>query len=89
MQDIARLVLAQSVTPVGAGLLVGAATAAGASALLLTTSAAETIGQIVHVLDPVAYVASLLVIITACLAAASIPAMRAARLDPASTLRQD
>ena len=39
--------------------------------------------------DPVAYVASLLVIVAACLLAAWIPAARAARLDPMRTLRQE
>jgi MacB-like periplasmic core domain len=37
----------------------------------------------------VVYVASVLVIITACLLATSVPALRAARLDPIATLRQD
>jgi ABC-type lipoprotein release transport system permease subunit len=46
-------------------------------------------GEIVHVLDPVAYAVSLLVIIAACLVAASIPATRAAHLDPVWTLRQE
>ena len=57
--------------------------------MLLATPAAATIGEIVHVLDPVAYAVSLLVIVAACLAAASIPATRAARLDPTRTLRQE
>jgi ABC-type antimicrobial peptide transport system permease subunit len=61
----------------------------GLAALLLATSAADTIGQIVHVADPVAYAVSLLVIIAACLVAASIPATRAARLDPTQALRQE
>ena len=61
---------------------------ATASGLLLATLG-RSIGQIVRVLDPVAYGTSLLVILTACLAAASIPATRAARLDPTRTLRQD
>jgi ABC-type lipoprotein release transport system permease subunit len=43
----------------------------------------------IHVLDPVAYGTSLLIIMAACLAAASIPAMRASRLEPARTLRQE
>jgi ABC-type lipoprotein release transport system permease subunit len=47
------------------------------------------IGQIVHVLDPVAYAVSLLTIVGACLMAASIPAARAARLDPTQALRQE
>ena len=88
-QSIARLVLSQSIRPVGAGLFVGAGSAAGLAALLLATPAAASIGEIVHVLDPAAYAVSVLVIVAACLVAASIPAARAARLDPARTLRQE
>ena len=87
--DVTRLVLSQSARPVVAGLLLGGGAAAGLSVLLLATPGAALIGQIVHVLDPVAYGTSLLLIMTACLAAASIPASRAARLDPTRTLRQD
>jgi ABC-type lipoprotein release transport system permease subunit len=57
--------------------------------LLLATPAAAPIGQIVHVLDPVAYAVRLLTISAACLVAASSPASRAARLDPTQTLRQE
>ena len=42
-----------------------------------------------HVTDPVAYAASLIVIVAACLVAAWIPATRAARVDPMQTLRQE
>jgi predicted permease len=87
-RDVVRLVLAQSIRPVGAGLLAGGASAAALSALLLATPAA-IFSQLVRVLDPVAYCASLILIMTACVAAASIPAARAARLDPARTLRQE
>ena len=85
---VTRLILSQSIRPVGFGLVVGTALAAALAKLLLATAGAATVGHIVHVLDPVAYGTSLLVIIAACLAAASIPAMRAARLNPAVTLRQ-
>ena len=88
-RDVARLVLSQSIRPVGFGLFIGAGSAAGLAALLLATPAAATIGEIVHVLDPVAYAVSLLIIVAACLAAASIPATRAARLDPTRALRQE
>jgi ABC-type antimicrobial peptide transport system permease subunit len=44
---------------------------------------------VIDVLDPVAYGASLLVIITACVLAAAVPALRAARIDPIATLRKD
>ncbi len=87
--DVTRLVLSQSIRPVGVGLGLGGGSAAGLSALLLATPAAAPIGAIVHVLDPIAYAASLLTITAACVAAGSIPAARAARLDPAGTLRQD
>ena len=73
----------------GVGLAIGSAAAAGLSALLLSTSAAAIIGQVVHANDPIAYGTSLLVILTACLVAAAIPASRAAHLDPTQTLRQD
>ena len=88
-QDVTRLVLWQSIRPVGLGLVLGGGAAAGMAALLLATPAAAGIGEIVHVADPVAYAVSLSIIITACLAAASIPATRAARLDPMQTLRQE
>ena len=54
-RDVTRLVLSQSIRPVGVGLFIGGGSAAGLAALLLATPAAATIGQIVHVLDPVAY----------------------------------
>jgi predicted permease len=88
-QDVTRFVLSQSVRPVGVGLLIGGGSAAGLAKLLLATPAAATIGEIVHVLDPLAYAVSLLAVIAACLVAASIPATRAARLDPTRTLRQE
>jgi ABC-type antimicrobial peptide transport system permease subunit len=86
---VARLVVSQSIPPVGVGLLVGGAAAAALSALLLATPRAAVIGEIVHVLDPVAYGLSLLVIIAACLVAAAVPATRAGRLDPTQALRQE
>jgi predicted permease len=88
-QDVTRLVLSQSIRPVGFGLLIGGGSAAGLAALLLATPAAAGIGEIVHVFDPVAYSVSLLIVIAACLVAASIPATRAARLDPTRTLREE
>jgi predicted permease len=88
-RDVTGLVLWQAIRPVGFGLVAGGGSAAALAALLLATPAAGTIGQIVHALDPLAYAASLLIIVVACLAAAAIPAARAARLDPTRTLRQD
>ena len=88
-KNIAVLVLWQSVRPVGFGLLAGGGLAAGLATVLMATPAALEVGNIVRVLDPMAYAASLLVIVTACVLAASVPALRAARVDPIATLRND
>jgi predicted permease len=88
-RNVRRFVLLQSIRPVAVGLVIGGGSAAGIAALLRASPLAEGIGEVVHVFDPVAYAASLLIIIAACLGAASIPATRAARLDPSRTLRQE
>jgi predicted lysophospholipase L1 biosynthesis ABC-type transport system permease subunit len=88
-RSIAALVLSQSARPVGIGLLVGASLTAALGAALLATPAAEMIGSTVRLFDPVAYAASLLCIIAACACAALIPALRAGRIDPIGSLRQD
>ena len=89
MLDVAKLIVWQSIRPVGLGLLIGGGLAALMAALLLSTPAAAGIGEIVHVLDPVAYAGGVFIIIAACMMATSIPAARAARLDPTVTLRQE
>jgi ABC-type lipoprotein release transport system permease subunit len=63
--------------------------AAALAIALLSMPGAGAIGDIVHVLDPVAYAGSVVFIIAACLLAAWIPASRAARIDPMLTLRQE
>jgi predicted permease len=88
-RDVTQLVVSQSIVPVGVGLFIGASAAAGLAALLLASPAAAGIGDLVHVLDPAAYAVSLLIIVAACLAAASVPATRAAHLNPALTFRQE
>jgi predicted permease len=87
--NVGRLVLVQSVRPVGFGVLAGSAMAMGLAIMLMSTPAAEQIGAIVHVFDPVAYAASLACIVSACVVAALIPALRAARIDPMAALRQE
>jgi predicted permease len=87
-QSIGVLVLLQSAIPVGIGAIVGATLTAGIGAALLATPAAEMIGSIVRLFDPVAYAASLICIVSACACAAVIPALRAARIDPVGALRQ-
>jgi predicted permease len=86
---VVRLVLSQSLRPVAIGLAVGGSLAVAVAIVLISTSAAAEIGDTVDVLDPVAYVASTAIIATACLLAVSVPAMRAARMDPIATLRKD
>jgi ABC-type lipoprotein release transport system permease subunit len=83
------MILVQTTRPVAYGLLAGAGLAASLATILLATPAGATIAQIVHLTDPIAYGASLILIVTACLLAAWIPATRAARLDPMQTLRQE
>jgi hypothetical protein len=88
-RQVTQLILSQTARPVLYGLLAGAGLAATLATALIATPAVALITKIVHVTDPVAYAASLIVIITACLAAAWIPATRAARVDPMQTLRQE
>lgn len=86
---IVRLVVVQSLRPVALGLLAGTAMAAGLASVLMATPAASQIGAVVHVFDPVAYGAGIVLIAVACLLASSLPAWRAAKLNPIGTLRQD
>ena len=88
-RGIAALVLSQSARPVGIGLLLGSTLMAGLGGALLATPAAELIGSTVRLFDPIAYVAGLFCIVTACACAAMIPALRAARINPIAALRQD
>ena len=87
--SVAALVLRQSARPVGVGMALGAGLTAALAGVLLATPAAEQIGSTVHLLDPVAYAASLLCSVAACTCAALIPALRAGRIDPIGALRQD
>jgi predicted permease len=87
-RSVAGLVLSQSLRPVGIGLVAGGSLAAALAIALMATSAASPYG-VVRILDPVAYGASMLVIVTACVLAASVPALRAARIDPIAALRKD
>ena len=87
-QSIAALVLSQSARPVGFGLVAGGGLAAGLAIVLMSTLGSE-IGNTVRVFDPMAYAASLLVIVIACALGASVPALRAGRVDPIATLRND
>jgi TonB family protein len=54
----------------------------------MAMSGAET-GRVIHVLIPVAYTLSLLVIVVSRALAASVPTLRSLRSDPTATLKQD
>ena len=88
-RNVVGLVLSQSLRPVGIGLIAGGGLAAALAIVLIATPLASLVGGIVHVFDPVAYATSLLVIVTSCVLAASVPAFRAARVDPIATLKID
>jgi hypothetical protein len=87
--NVAGLVLSHTARSVGIGLVAGGLLAAAIATLLMATPAASEIGSVVRVFDPVAYIASTLIIAAACLVAASVPTLRAARIDPITTLRED
>jgi ABC-type antimicrobial peptide transport system permease subunit len=87
-RTVARMVLSQSLRPVGLGLAAGGSLAVAVAIVLMATSATSP-GGAVRALDPVAYAASMLVIATACVLAATVPAVRATRIDPIATLRKD
>jgi hypothetical protein len=88
-RSVGALVLKQSAWPVGIGLGLGSTLTVGVSAALLASPAAEQIGAVVRLLDPVAYGASLACIVAACAGAALVPALRAGRVDPLAALRQE
>jgi ABC-type antimicrobial peptide transport system permease subunit len=88
-RNVTRLIMSQTSRPVAIGMLVGGGLAAALATVLISIPAAATIAEVVRVLDPIAYAASLLIIIAACALAASIPAARASQVDPMRTLRQD
>lgn len=88
-QRVVSLVLRQSLRLVSAGLFIGGVLAASLATALMATPVAERLEGIVQLLDPAAYAASLAFVLIACALAASIPALRAGRVDPMVTLRQE
>jgi predicted permease len=88
-QKVTQMMLQQTARPVIFGLVAGAGLAATLATALMATPVGALLTEIVHVTDPVAYAASLIVIVAACLVAAWVPASRASRVDPMKTLRQE
>jgi ABC-type antimicrobial peptide transport system permease subunit len=87
--NIAALVLTQLARPVGLGLLLGGSLTGALGGVLLATPAAESIGETVRLLDPLAYAGSMACIGAACVCAALVPALRAGRIHPVAAIRQD
>lgn len=79
--DVVRLVVGRSAALTAAGIAVGVPAALGLSRLLSGLLYGVTSA------DPVAYVLAALVLGAAAVGASSVPAFRAARADPAATLR--
>jgi ABC-type lipoprotein release transport system permease subunit len=55
----------------------------------LGTKGQEQRSALIKVFDSAAYARSLVIIVVSCAAAATVPALRVARIDPIATLRQD
>ncbi|HEU4994916.1 MAG TPA: ADOP family duplicated permease [Gemmatimonadaceae bacterium] len=81
-QSVVRLLMRDGVMLVGAGAILGLALAA------LMARGLEAILYGVHSTDPLAFVAAPLVLVSVGVVAAFLPARRASRVDPASTLRR-
>jgi len=80
---VVSLVITQLLRLAAVGLSIG---------IVLALGAARVFGWRVMMLqafDPLAYLAGTMVVVSACLAASFVPALRAARVDPMSMLRAD
>jgi putative ABC transport system permease protein len=88
-RTVAQVVLTQALRPAAVGLITGAGLAAGMAIVLKAVPAASELHDWIQVFDPVAYATSVMVIATSCVVAVSVPAFRAARLDPIDALRTD
>lgn len=88
-RQLCALVLTQAARPVLIGTVLGGTLTSALAAVLLATSAAESIGASVRLFDPVAYAGSVLCIGAACAGATLIPVLRAGRINPVVALRED
>jgi ABC-type antimicrobial peptide transport system permease subunit len=79
------MVLRESLTLLAAGILIGVPVALGIARGLTTFLKAELFQ--VSVMDPIAFITACLVVSAMTIAAAWIPARRAARIDPLIALR--
>jgi putative ABC transport system permease protein len=82
-RDVIRMVLGE------AGALAAAGAALGVAAALAATRLLSSVLWSVQASDPLTFIAVTLLVMLAALIAAALPARRAARIDPARTLRSD
>jgi hypothetical protein len=87
--DVTRLVLWQSLRLVVMGLTIGIGLAWAASTAFMATPIAARLAGFIDVRDGIAYVGALSFVVGASLVAAAVPTLRAARIDPVTTLRQE
>jgi predicted permease len=80
-QSIVGLIVRQSLRLCTVGLAIGLSLALGLSALL------SSVLVMMETFDPIAFGAGLVIVVTACLAAAFYPARRASRVEPLVALR--
>jgi putative ABC transport system permease protein len=81
-RDVTKLLLADSLRPIGVGLC------AGVVAALLAGRVFVGILFGVSPLDPIAFAAAVLVLLGTAMIAVTVPTRRAASIDPSSVLRQ-
>jgi predicted permease len=81
--DVIRLVLVQSLAPVGGGILAGAA-----GSLMLTRFLKSLLFE-VKIADPATYFSVAIVLVSVALTASFIPAYRASTVDPVNALREE
>jgi predicted permease len=86
---VGRLIVTSSMRTVLWGMAIGTGLAVGLARLIAVASAGTRLGPIVDLSDPLAYVASVAIVASACALAALSPARRASRVDPIATLRQE
>ena len=80
--SVVRLVIRQAMTPVGVGLALG---------LIAAFAGTRYLGSLlfgVEARDPISFVAAAVFLVCVALVAALVPAVRAARIDPTTALRQ-
>ncbi|OLE78865.1 MAG: hypothetical protein AUF76_18280 [Acidobacteria bacterium 13_1_20CM_2_65_9] len=83
VRAVVALVIRQALRLAAIGLPAGALLALGAARVFSSRL------MMINVFDLFAYISGMLVVVAACLTASFFPALRAARLDPMTTLRAD